>query len=74
MKPLEARNLNQEVADERTSSLDRMRAMKQQARALATAWRESPLLVVGLIVTTIASLLPIWIGRYVPLLLSLIHI
>lgn len=45
-----------------------MRTMKQQARALATVWRESPLLVVGLIVTTIASLLPIWIGRYVPLL------
>ena len=46
--------------------------MNRPLRRLGTTWKslwnESPLLVLGAILTLIASLLPIWIGRYLPLL------
>lgn len=46
--------------------------MNRPLRRLGTTWKslwnESPLLVLGAILTLIASLVPIWIGRYLPLL------
>ncbi len=42
--------------------------MPRRLDHVRTAWKESPLLLVALIVMILSSLLPIWIGRYVPLL------
>ena len=42
--------------------------MDERPKLLASAWKQSPLLVVGLVVTMLALLSPIWVGRYLPLL------
>ncbi len=42
--------------------------MPRRLDQLRTAWSQSPILLTGLVVMVLSSLLPIWIGRYVPLL------
>lgn len=42
--------------------------MDERPNLLASAWKQSPLLVVGLVVTMLSLLSPIWVGRYLPLL------
>lgn len=42
--------------------------MDERPKLLASAWKKSPLAVVGLVVTMLALLSPIWVGRYLPLL------
>ena len=42
--------------------------MDERPKLLASAWKKSPLVVVGLVVTMLALLSPIWVGRYLPLL------